>query len=273
MQSARRSACSTSPESTKPCTRTTSPRPSSATRRSTSGRSGPSPNTSRRRSGARSRSAGIASTSAGTRFSGMWLPGEHQRRLRGLRTRPLERAGVLAEQELRLAAQALAPEPLGMEAGEAEGPLGHACAEQLHRVAEPAGTPEVLAPVVARPHLVPVHHQAEAAEPPHRGRREQREVGERGRVHHVVVPAVAEQVRQHPGAEHERRGDPPAPVAVEVEARAHRHHAHAGHLGLLGALPLAEREVGDRVAVPREPLPSSRYQRSAPPTVYGNRQS
>ena len=48
--------------------------PARLTRRSTSARSGPSPKISRRRSGARSRNVGIASTSAGTRFSGMCRP-------------------------------------------------------------------------------------------------------------------------------------------------------------------------------------------------------
>ena len=73
---------------------------------------------------------------------------EHQHRLRGLRSRPLERARVLAEQQSRRPAQALAHEPLGVEAGEAERPLGHAGAEQLHGVAEGPHPAEVLAPVI-----------------------------------------------------------------------------------------------------------------------------
>ena len=87
---------------------------------------------------------------------------------------------------------------------------------------------EVLAPVVAAPDLVPVDHQPEAAQPRTTRRGEQREVRERGRVHHVVAAAAAQQVPEHAGAEHERgQHPPPARARVELHPRPRPRHAHA----------------------------------------------
>ena len=59
---------------------------------------------------------------------------------------------------------------------------------------------------------------------------------------------------QNAAAEAERRPDPPSAVDVELESRPNLYDAHARNVGLLAALPLAEREVRDLVALFREPL-------------------
>ena len=65
---------STSSVGTKPGASTTSPSPSSAIWRSTSGRSGPSPRIAALSRGTRLRARAIAGGIAGTCFSGMWRP-------------------------------------------------------------------------------------------------------------------------------------------------------------------------------------------------------
>ena len=177
--------------------------------------------------------------------------GEHHQRLgRGGLAR-LERSRVLALEHGELAVHGRGAQAPGVELREAEGALGNAQAERLNGLADAAAHgPEVLAPVVAAPDLVPVHHEPEAAQRAHERRRQQREVRKRRGVDHVVAAAVAEEVPEHAGAEHERRQHPPAPAGrVELHARAGAHHAHARHLGTLVASPLPKGEVGDLVSI------------------------
>ena len=120
---------------------------------------------SQRRSGARSRSAGHRLHQRGHALLRDVAAGEHHDRLRGLaapaaRARPRTRPSSTSGSPRRPSAA----QPRGVEAGEAEGALGHArAAAAAPRSRAPPARPEVLAPVLARPDLVPVHHQAEAA--------------------------------------------------------------------------------------------------------------
>ena len=76
----------------------------------------------------------------------------------------LERSRILALEDSGLAAQAAFDEAPGVQPRKAERPLRDAQAERLYGVADPAAdSPEVLDPVVARPDLVPVDHEPEAA--------------------------------------------------------------------------------------------------------------
>ena len=80
-------------------------------------------------------------------------------------------ARVLALEHRHLAAHALRAQPRGVQPREAERPLRDARAGPLDPPADPAaGAPEVVAPVRARPQLVPVDHQPEAAHAPQRRR-------------------------------------------------------------------------------------------------------
>ena len=94
-------------------------------------------------------------------------------------------------------------------------------------------------------------------------------------MHHLVAAAVAQQVPQHPQPEHQRRSDPPAPVlGVEPHVRARRHDAHAlVEVHPRPPLPLAQRQVGDLVALLRQALGEVAVPALRPPTVYGYRQS
>ena len=146
-------------------------------------------------------------------------------------------------------------EPPLVQRREAEGALLGAQAELLDAPADTAGErPEVLAPVPGRPDLVPVDDEPVAPPPAHRRRGEQREVRERGRVQHVVLAAVPDEMAEHAEAEDERRQDPPPAVRVQVELRADRDDPDAGNLRRGVRLPLAQGQVGDLVTVVREPL-------------------
>ena len=168
-------------------------------------------------------------------------------------------------------------EPLACRREKQNARWGIRSAERLHGVSDPpADRPEILDPVVARPHLVPVDHAADSGPvPAARPGRQQREVRKGGGVDDVVAAPVAQQVPGDPKPEDERREDPAsAGPRVQLHARADRDHANAGDVAVLAALPLAQRQV----ASPRDRQPPGarrgcRYQRSAPPTVYGNRQS
>ena len=177
--------------------------------------------------------------------------GEHHQRLGLGGLARLERSRVLALEHGELAVHGRGPQAPGVQLREAEGALGNAQAERLNGLADAAAHgPEVLAPVVAAPDLVPVHHEPEAAQRAHERRRQQREVRKRRRVDHVVAAAVAEEVPEHAGAEHERRQHPPAPARrVELHPRAGAHHAHARNLAALVASPLPKGEVGDLVPI------------------------
>ncbi len=155
-----------------------------------------------------------------------------------------------AGQHLDVAVHALGPQPLGGRLRERERPLRDAQAELLHGPADaPAGGPEVLAPVVARPQLEPVDDEPVAVQRAHERGREQREERKRGGVHDVVAAPVAQQVPQHAGAEHERRRDPAPPARVERHPRPGGAYVDARHVGARPAVPLAQREVADLVAV------------------------
>ena len=78
---------------------------------------------------------------------------------------------------------------------------------------------------------------------------------------------------QHAEAEDERRRDPPPAVRVQLHPRADRDDAHARELRRSVRLPLAQRQVGDLVPAAASRSARFRYQRSAPPIVYGYRQS
>ena len=75
-------------------------------------------------------------------------------------------------------------------------------------------------------------------------------------MHHVVAAAVAQQVQEHPQPEHERRQDAPPPARrVQRHPRARGHDPHAlVEVGLLAAIPLAQRQVGDLVPLGRQAL-------------------
>ena len=68
----------------------------------------------------------------------------------------------------------------------------------------------------------------------------------------VVAAAVAQQVHEHAQPEHERRQDAPARRSSVYSAMRGpaRHDPHAPvDLGVLAALPLAQRQVGDLVTL------------------------
>ncbi len=118
-----------------------------------------------------------------------------------------------------------------------------------------SGAAEVFAPVGAAPHLVPVDDQAVTAERTCRRRGQQREVGKGAGVHHLVAAAVSQQMPQHPQPKHQRRDDPATAVGgVQRQFRPHRHHPHAVDPRLLAPLPLAQRQVGDFMALFGEAL-------------------
>ncbi len=72
----------------------------------------------------------------------------------------------------------------------------------------------------------------------------------------VVAAAVAKKVQEHPQPEHERRQDAPSPAGrVQRHAGARGHHAHvAVEVHVRPALPLAQGQVGDVVALLCQPL-------------------
>ena len=76
-------------------------------------------------------------------------------------------------------------------------------------------------------------------------------------MHDVVAAAVAQQVHEHAQPEHERRQDAPAAAGrVQRHARARRSttRTRGSSSRALAALPLAQRQVGDLVAVGRQAL-------------------
>ncbi len=139
---------------------------------------------------------------------------------------------------------------------EAESALGDARAQALHQLAHaPAEAAEVGAPVVAAPHLKPVDDEAVARERARQRGGEQREVGEGAGVHDVVAAAVAQQVPEHAGAEHERRQDAPARAGVQRHARAGGDDANARvEVEPLAAIPLAQRQIGHLVPLGHQSL-------------------
>ncbi len=160
---------------------------------------------------------------------------------------------VGARQHRHLAARAGRAQPRRRHPRPREGVLAHAQAQALHEPADaPADRAEVVTPVLAAPELVPVDDKPIAAERPGQRQRQEREVGERGRVDDVIAAAVSQRVPQHAGAEDQRREDAPlARARVQAHARAGRDHAHTRQVGLV--VPLAQRDVGDVVAVGGEP--------------------
>ena len=188
-------------------------------------RSGPSPNTAPRRSGTAARAAATAAGTAGARFSRMWRPANTTSRLRVVGHGRRQVAGVLALEDLRRPPRTPSASSRSrcrrLKQNARCGIRRHASWTTIAH--EAAGAAEVLVPVAARPHLVPVDDEPEAVPPPRDPGGEQREVGERRGVDDVVAAAVAQQVREHPAAEAQRRGDPAVAVgAVELVAAATR---------------------------------------------------
>ena len=133
---------------------------------------------------------GESGNQLGDLFLGDVTAGEDDDRLDRGRARGWTRvARVLALQHGELAGQPLLAEASCVEAAEAEGALGYGDTCALDEPADVAGhRAQVLAPVGARPQLVPVDDEAIGPSPaPGGGRGEQREVRERGGVHRVVL--------------------------------------------------------------------------------------
>jgi hypothetical protein len=166
----------------------------------------------------------------------------------------LERARVLALEHRLLTVEAELAQARAVEPGEAERVLGQREAQALHGVPDrPTHAAEVLAPVLARPHLVPVDHQAVSVERPEQRRHQQVEVRKRRGVHHVVAPPAQQQVQERAQPEHQRLGYA-APPALHVQGQAWRNgnNLDARHTRIGAAGPLPARQVGHLVPVGRE---------------------
>ena len=253
-----------------------SPAPAAAISASTAGRSGPSPKNIACSPAMPLHASSTAATPAGARFSGI---------MRAANTTSCSASTPPAAQRSPRT-RPPAPSPLRAAPPRAGAPragarsrtlAGGSARSRLHAVADlAAGAPEVLAPVPAAPYLVPVDHEAEAAAGPRYGGSQQREVGERGGVRRRRsgarggAGATARRARTPAAAECCRR---PA-VGVEPHPRPHGHHAGGpAELGGPPPVPLAQGQIGDLVPLADERSARLRYQRSAPPTVWGNRQS
>ena len=132
---------STASVAMKPGTSTTSSRPSSATRRTTSGRSGPSPTIAARSCGSRARASTSAGRIAGTCFSGMWRPANSTSGSGDARRAGGGRPVVLPLEHDRLAVVALGDQPAGVQAREAERPLRAPGRRQVGRAIRRARRP------------------------------------------------------------------------------------------------------------------------------------
>ena len=183
---------------------------------------------------------------------------------------PIERARVDAD-DVDRAAEALGPQPPLVEAREAERALADAGREPLDRPGDrPLEPAEIAPPVGERPDLDPVDEQPVAAAPPREARREQREerrrarsgrrrsaapgrAGGAGRRRRSAAPArsaACRRRRARTAARPRRRGRP--------ECSARRRRSHCRSVRYVTSYPSAARRSA-----------SARYQRSAPPTVYG----
>src|SRR5581483_649024 len=165
-------------------------------------------------------------------------------------------AAVLSREPYDRSANAVLEQPRLVEPREAERLLPRQQAELLDEPADIALAPsEVVAPVRARPELVPVDGERVAAERPCSGGGEQREVREGRGVDGVVAPAVPEKMPEDAEPEEQRLVDSSrAPVVVERPRPVHPDDADAGQGRLLAALPLPAGQVRDLVAPLREPL-------------------
>jgi hypothetical protein len=160
----------------------------------------------------------------------------------------LELTGHQPLDDVDLGADAERPQPLGVQARERERAVRRACGGALQPPADPAAhAPQVLAPVLARPDLEPVHDKAVAAAATRSRRGEDGEVLPEG-MHDVVPVAMPEEVPEHAGREEERRKDPPAAAAgVQADPRSNRHDPHTAEIRLVARLPLAESQIGHLV--------------------------
>ena len=235
---------------------------SSIARSAPAPRSGPSPKITprelRRRARARARPRG---GTARRGFSGMWRPAKTTSgsacvglgRRRAARVLALEHASTSPRRPSSRSRSRV-------QAREAEGALAARARTRAAPPADaPADRPEVLAPVVAAPHLVPVDDEPEA---PRSGRAsaggQQREVRERRGVDDVVAAAVAQQVPQHAerrrrsggsdrgGCRRARRGSSRGPTATHV--------ARPGSAAARPRSHCTQRQVGDLVPVGGQPL-------------------
>jgi hypothetical protein len=182
-------------------------------------------------------------------------PGEHDERIGVTQLAGCQRAVVGPAEQRDLSPQPLRAQPFGIQAREAERPLGHARTGALH--GDPHGTEpaEILAPVRLAPHLKPVDDEPEPAAGPDERRRQQREVRKRAGVDDVVAPAVACEVPQDADAEHEWRQDPPvAGAVVERHAGPDDPNLDTGHPRVLTPVPLTQGDVGHLVTGRGQPL-------------------
>ena len=124
-------------------------------------------------------------------------------------------------------------------------------ANLLHQPAEfTAPTPQVLAPVVARPCLVPVDEEDRPRAAQSEPSAKNAEVGRGSDVDDVVVTAMAQEVREDSLAITECLTDRArAVVAVELILRSDHNHLHARNLGRRIIVPLAASQVRDLVAL------------------------
>ena len=183
---------------------------------------------------------GIAGTSAGTRFSGMWRPANTSAGSAGSGRGPLERARVLAREHRRLAAQALAAQPrarAGARSRTRAGARARRAAAPRQPKRLPAG-PRYSRQYVARPHLVPVHYQpvaaaaAAAPRPPAARSRGTRPCAPRRSRAPWRSRCASTPAPNTSGGAIRRR-----PSRYSVEPRPHGDHAHAGEVGLLASAP------------------------------------
>ena len=231
--------------------------PCAAIAASTAARSGPSPKIAPRSSGtARARSARSPARRAGARFSGMWRPANTTTRLgrRAARRRraspaysPSSTVDLAAQRPRRAAAPRCRRAKQNARWRHAQ--AQRAARRQPTRAADAA---EVLAPVRARPDLVPVDDErgSGAARRSQRRRRAARSTGTRrcGRRRSGGRGAAGARARR-------RRTRAAAAIRRLPSARVERHprpgrdDAHAGAVAALAAaVPLAQRQVGDLVA-------------------------
>ena len=233
--------------SSSPRARDRAPRPSRA--RGRRRRSRP------RSSGHRSRAAATAGTSAGARFSGMWRPAKTTTGSAGCGSGGVGRPAYSPSSTVdrrrarppRAAARACSREKQNARWGT------RTQASWTAQPIAPAGRAEVLAPVVARPHLVPVDDEPVAAHAGGPGRRRaarstgttrcgRRRSGGRGAAGATARPRrrrAAGTIRRLP---RRRRGS----CAGRPSRRARRRSS-----AVAAAIPLAQRQVRHLVAVAR----------------------
>ena len=166
--------------------------------------------------------------------------------------------GVVPSQHRHLAAQPLLAQPLGVQLARSRTRAGGRARTAAARARRPpADAAEVVAPVVAAPHLEPVDHQLEARRAAARAPPPAARSTGRGGVHDLVAAAVAEQMPQaRPARTRAAAGCAGARPRVYSAMRgpAATTRTRPSSSSALAALPLAQRQVGDLVALGRQAL-------------------